>query len=292
MKVLILGGAGMLGHELLGQLRARHDTRVTLRQSLEAYASCGLFDSGNAYSDVDVCAPGRVEQVLTDFRPDVVINAVGIVKQRPESHDSILSIEVNSLLPHRLALDCRAVGARLVHLSTDCVFSGERGGYAESDRPDPLDLYDRSKLLGEVTAENAITLRTSMIGLGLYRKSNLVDWFLTQKGTIKGYRHAVFSGLTTAEIARVITLLIERHRKASGLYHLSAAPISKLDLLSKLRDKLSRKLEIIPVDEPRIDRSLDSSRFREAFSYQPPSWDKMLDELAGQIRATRAGVAA
>src|SRR5438477_2175827 len=162
----------MLGHQLLRELQGRHDTRVSLRQSLAAYASCGLFNPGNAVSDVDVCAPGRVEQVLTDFRPDAGVNAVGIVKQRPEALDAILSIEVNSLLPHRLALDCRAVGSRLIHLSTDCVFSGEGGGYRESDRPDPLDLYDRSKLLGEVTAESgAITLRTSMIGLGLYRKT-------------------------------------------------------------------------------------------------------------------------
>lgn len=289
MKVLILGGAGMLGHELLRQLQRRHDTRVTLRQSLDAYASCGLFNPGNAFSDVDVCAPGRVEQVLTDFRPQAVINAVGIVKQRPESHDSMLSIEVNSLLPHRLALDCRAVGARLVHLSTDCVFSGERGLYKESDRPDPLDLYDRSKLLGEVTAEStAITLRTSMIGLGLYRKTSLVDWFLAQRGAIKGYRNAIFSGLTTMEIARVIAMLIEKQPQASGLYHLSAAPINKFDLLAKLRDQLGLKTEIVAVDEPRIDRSLDSTRFRQAFSYTPPSWDAMLAELAGEIRAARA----
>ncbi|HEY3077200.1 MAG TPA: SDR family oxidoreductase [Burkholderiales bacterium] len=285
MKVLILGGAGMLGHELLRQLQERHETRVTLRQSLAAYASCGLFSAGNAVSDVDVCAPGRVEQVLTDFRPDVVVNAVGIVKQRPEAQDAILSIEVNSLLPHRLALDCRAVGARLIHLSTDCVFSGARGGYSESDRPDPLDLYDRSKLLGEVASSNAITLRTSMIGLGLYRKTNLIDWFLAQKGRVQGYRNAIFSGLTTAEISRVIAMLIEKHPAASGLYHLSAAPISKLDLLTKLRERLSLPVEIVPVDEPRIDRSLDSTRFRRAFSYQPPSWDRMLDELAREIGA-------
>jgi dTDP-4-dehydrorhamnose reductase len=289
MKVLILGGAGMLGHELLKRLQARHDTRVTLRQSLDAYASCGLFHQGNAFSDLDLCAPGRVEQVLADFRPQVVINAVGIVKQRPESHDSILSIEVNSLLPHRLALDCRAVGARLVHLSTDCVFSGERGNYREDERPDPVDLYDRSKLLGEVTAESgAITLRTSMIGLGLYRKTSLVDWFLGQRGPVKGYRNAVFSGLTTAEISRVIGMLIEKHPQAHGLYHLSAAPISKLDLLVKLRDALGLRVDIVAADEPRIDRSLDSTRFRQAFNYAPPSWDAMLGELAAEIRAAPA----
>ena len=286
MRILILGGAGMLGHQLLRQLQQRHDARVTLRQSLEAYSSCDLFHPSNAFVDVDVCAPGRVEQVLADFRPQAVINAVGIVKQRPESQDAILSIEVNSLLPHRLALDCRAVGARLVHLSTDCVFSGDRGAYRESDRPDPVDLYDRSKLLGEVSGENAITLRTSMIGLGLYRKTNLVDWFLMQRGRVQGYRNAIFSGLTTSEISRVIASLIERHPAASGLYHLSAAPISKLELLTKLRQRLGLKVEIMPVDEPRIDRSLDSTRFRDAFSYAPPSWDKMLDELATQIKAS------
>jgi dTDP-4-dehydrorhamnose reductase len=275
----------MLGHQLLRELEPRHDTRVTLRQSLPAYATCGLFNAGNAFSDVDVCAPGRVEQVLTDFRPAVVVNAVGIVKQRPEAQDSILSIEVNSLLPHRLALDCRAVGARLIHLSTDCVFSGTRGGYSEGDTPDPLDLYDRAKLLGEVSASNAITLRTSMIGLGLYRKTSLVDWFLTQKGRVPGYRHAIFSGLTTAELSRVIALLIEKHPAASGLYHLSAAPISKFDLLTGLKSRLSLPVEIVPVDQPKIDRSLDSSHFRQAFSYQPPSWDRMLDELAREIRA-------
>lgn len=284
MKVLILGGAGMLGHQLLRELQPRHDTRVTLRQSLAAYASCGLFNTGNSYSDVDVCAPGRVEQVLTDLRPDVVVNAVGIVKQRPEAQDSILSIEVNSLLPHRLALDCRAVGARLIHLSTDCVFSGERGGYSENDRPDPLDLYDRSKLLGEVSANNAVTLRTSMIGLGLFRKSNLVDWFLAQKGRVQGYRNAIFSGLTTAEISRVIAALIEKHAAATGLYHLSATPISKFELLTKLRERLALPVEIVPVDQPKIDRSLDSTRFRKAFAYQPPSWDRMLDELAQRVR--------
>ena len=288
MRILILGGAGMLGHELFRQLRERHESRVTLRQSLAAYSSCGLFDAGNAYSDVDVCAPDRAQQVLADFRPDVVVNAVGIVKQRPESHDAILSLEVNSLLPHRLALDCRAIGARLIHLSTDCVFSGDRGGYSEADRPDPLDLYDRSKLLGEVTEPNAVTLRTSMIGLGLYRKTNLVDWFLAQKGRVRGYRNAVFSGLTTAEMARVIAMLIDKHPKASGLYHLSAAPISKLDLLTRLRDRLGRDVEIVPVDEPRIDRSLDSTRFRRDFAYAPPTWDEMLAELADQIRRQAA----
>ena len=284
MKVLVLGGDGMLGHELFLQLRSRHEARVTLRQPLAAYTGKGLFSAGNAYAGIDVRAYEALGKVLDDFRPDAVVNAIGIVKQRPESEDAVVSIEVNALLPHRLALSCRRLGARLVHLSTDCVFSGEKGRYGEEDRPDPLDIYGRSKLLGEVSGEGALTLRTSMIGRGLYRKTSLVDWFLAQHGKVQGYRNAIFSGLTTRELSRVIALLLEKHPQASGLYHVSAAPISKYDLLVKLRERLQAAVEIVPADEPRIDRSLDSRRFRRVFAYEPPSWDQMLDELAGEIR--------
>jgi dTDP-4-dehydrorhamnose reductase len=284
MRVLVLGGDGMLGHELFRALRAAHEARVTLRQPLAAYAAKGLFDRGNAFAGVDARSAGSVEAVLAEFKPQTVINAIGIVKQRPESEEALASIEVNALLPHRLALACRAVGARLIHLSTDCVFSGERGAYREEDRPDPADLYGRSKLLGEVSGEGALTLRTSMIGLGLYRKTSLVDWFLAQKGRVQGYRRAIFSGLTTREIARVISLLVDKHPQASGLYHLSASPISKYELLVKLRERLRAPVEIAPADEPRIDRSLDSTRFRRVFAWQPRSWDEMLDELANEIR--------
>ena len=146
------------------------------------------------------------------------------------------------------------------------------------------DRYGRSKLLGEVIEPHCLTLRTSMIGLGLQRKTSLVDWFLAQKGRIQGYRKAIFSGLTTRELSRVIRMIVEKHPQASGLYHLSAAPISKYDLLLKLRERLAKSIDIAPADEPRIDRSLDSTRFRRVFSWQPPAWDTMLDELAGEAR--------
>ncbi len=288
MKVLILGGDGMLGHELFFQLRQRHETRVTLRQPIAAYSSYGLFEPANSFDGIDVRAPDAIEQVLRDYQPQAVINAVGIVKQRPESEEAIVSIQVNSLLPHRLALGCRNLGAQLVHLSTDCVFSGKRGSYRESDLPDPVDVYGRSKLLGEVAGDGAITLRTSMIGCGLNRKSSLIDWFLAQRGPVQGYRNAIFSGLTTRELSRVIGTVIEKHPKASGLYHVSAAPISKLDLLSNVRARLGSGPEIQPADEPRIDRSLDSTRFRSTFGYTPPSWDAMLEELAQDIHRKAA----
>ena len=284
MRVLIFGGDGMLGHRLLRHFGTRHDTRVTLRRPLADYARFGLFDRGNAFDETDARDAARVSAVVADFRPEAVINAAGIVKQRPEAHEVEAAQAVNARFPHRLAELCRAHGARLVHLSTDCVFSGEKGNYSESDRPDPVDLYGHTKLEGEIDAPGAITLRTSMIGTELDRKAGLVEWFLANKGgTVAGYRKAIFSGFITAELARLIEGLLTRHPDARGVYHASSAPISKLDLLDGLNRRLRLGVRLVPQDTPACDRSLDSSRFRAAFSYAPPSWDAMLDELAAGI---------
>jgi dTDP-4-dehydrorhamnose reductase len=291
MKILILGGDGMLGHQLLKLLRERHEVKVTLRQEFQAYAGVKLFSPENSFSGVDLRVSDRLLAVLADYHPDAIVNAVGIVKQRPDGLDVIPNLEINALLPHRLALICAATGARLIHISTDCVFSGNRGQYCEDDVPDPVDIYGHSKLLGEVTRLGVITLRTSIIGRSLNRNASLIDWFLRQSGRINGYRNAIFSGFTTKEVSRVIAMLLERHPTASGLYHLSSSAISKYDLLVRFRDQLGRSIEVLPDDSLRIDRSLDSSRFRAEFSYVPPSWDGMLEELADDIR-TNAAVAA
>jgi dTDP-4-dehydrorhamnose reductase len=288
MKILILGGDGMLGHQLLTLLRERHEVKVTLRQEFHAYAGVRLFSAENSFPAVDLRVSDRLLAVLSDFRADTVVNAAGIVKQRPDGLDIIPNLEINALLPHRLALICAATGARLFHISTDCVFSGNRGQYREDDIPDPVDIYGHSKLLGEVTQAGVITLRTSIIGRSLYRNASLIDWFLRQQGRIKGYRNAIFSGFTTKEMSRVIATLLERHPAASGLYHLSSSAISKYDLLVRLRDRLGRSIDIVPDDTVRIDRSLDSTRFRTEFGYAPPSWDRMLDELAQDIQASAA----
>ncbi|MBI3044321.1 MAG: SDR family oxidoreductase [Betaproteobacteria bacterium] len=284
MRILIFGGDGMLGHRLLRQLAPAHEARVTLRRGLADYDRWGLFNRQNAFDAVDVRDLRRVSAVVAEFRPQAVINAVGIVKQRPEAQEHVASIEINALFPHRLAALCRASAARLLQLGTDCVFSGEKGNYAEFDRPDPLDLYDRTKLLGEVDGPGALTLRTSMIGPELERKTGLVEWFLAQKGkTIKGYRKAIFSGFTTAELARIIERIATGDPDAHGIYHVSSAPISKFDLLAGLNRRLRLGIEIVPDDAVRCDRSLDSARFRKAFGYAPPAWGAMLDELAADI---------
>jgi dTDP-4-dehydrorhamnose reductase len=281
MRVLILGGDGMLGHRLLRHFKERHDARVTLRLGREAYEAYRLFDQVTAYFEIDARRTDSLLQVIADFRPEAVVNAIGIVKQRPESKEVIPSLEINSLLPHRLALVCRTVKARLVHLSTDCVFSGRKGNYCEADQPDAEDLYGRTKLLGEVTEPHCITLRTSMIGPELSRKTGLLEWFLAQRGqTVKGYDKAIFSGFPTSELARIVERILLDVPKAYGVYHVAAAPISKYDLLTLIRNRLRLPITIERDSTFECDRSLNASRFDRDTGYSSPSWEAMIDDMA------------
>ena len=271
----------MLGHQLLKQFSGRHETRVTLHRVLDNYLHCGLFSSANSYSGIDVRNFDSVRRIVAAFRPDAIVNATGIVKQRAESAHSIPSIEINSLFPHRVAVMCQEIGARFIHMSTDCVFSGRKGHYMENDTPDAEDLYGRSKLLGEVSDAPCITLRTSIIGRELYRKTGLLEWFLAQSGhEIKGYRRAIFSGFTTLEMARVIDRVLTSPDPAHGLFHVSSTPINKYDLLMMIRKRMKLQIAIEPDDLYACDRSLNSSVFRSTFAYAPPSWEAMIDELA------------
>lgn len=280
MRILILGGDGMLGHRLLAELQSRHEVRVTVRQSLDAYAPFGLFTKANTVDGIDVRSLERLTEVMAAFRPEAVINCVGIIKQRSTAKDAIPSLEINSLLPHRLSVLCKMMDARLVHLSTDCVFSGATGNYAEDAPSDAYDLYGRSKYLGEVGEEGCITLRTSIIGHELSRKGSLLEWVLAQSGRVKGFRKAIFSGFTTLEMSRIIERLLVSYPSASGVYQVSAEPINKYDLLQLIRHHLHPSIEVFADDAFVIDRSLDSTRFRSTFAYQPPSWDQMISELA------------
>jgi dTDP-4-dehydrorhamnose reductase len=287
VRILILGGDGMLGHRLLTAWRERHEVRVTLRRDLGDYAAHGLFDTGNSYAGIDVRSFGRLVEVAADFRPEAIVNAVGIVKQRDEAKDAITSLEINALLPHRLAVLARAIGARLVHLSTDCVFSGSKGRYTEADPSDAEDLYGKTKFLGEVQDSHCITFRTSIIGRELVRKTGLLEWFLAQKGSVRGYRRAIFSGFTTTEMGRIIEDILLKHPSASGLYQVSSEPISKYALLALIKSRLKLPIDIVPDDSFVCDRSLDSARFRRDFGYTPPVWESMVDELARETRGER-----
>lgn len=281
MRILILGGAGMLGHQLWRQLHSHHEVWVTLRQPIERYQAHRLFEAERTLSGIDVTDDEALVEVFRRARPEAVVNCVGIIKQLKEAADPVVSIAINSLLPHRLSRLCAAAGARLVHISTDCVFSGCKGAYTENDVADAEDLYGRSKHLGEVTGPGGLTLRTSIIGRELTTKSGLIDWFLSQRGQkIKGYRRAVFSGFTTLELARIIERVLVQHPGLHGLWQVSAEPINKYDLLMRSREAFGWEGEILPDDAFVCDRSLDSTRFRMATGYIPPSWPAMLEELA------------
>jgi len=282
VKVLVFGGDGMLGHQVARRLVASNEVVTTVRKSPTAEVSRALAGC-RVVSAVEVRISETWVQVLRETRPDVVINCVGIVKQRPAATDPVESIEVNSLFPHRLADACTASGARLIHVSTDCVFSGHRGDYSESDNPDPVDLYGRTKLVGEVNGPRTLTIRTSIIGLELASYSGLVEWFLRQNGEVRGYRKAIWSGFTTADLARVIDTVSLRHAELDGIWHVSSAPISKLDLLAALGRQLGRRAPV-PDDSVVINRSLNSERFRRATGYEPPTYEMMLAELASAIR--------
>lgn len=274
----------MLGHQLAASLGARHEVAGSVRGAQADYSACAGLLPNRLYYGVDASAFAAVERVLDDFAPDAVVNAIGIVKQRAASKDAIPSLEINSLLPHRLAVACGGRGARLVHLSTDCVFSGRRGAYTEDDAPDAEDLYGRSKLLGEVGDPGSLTLRTSIIGLELARRTSLIEWFLAQRGTIRGFRRAIYTGFTTLEMARIIEHALMAHPQRHGVYQVSSEPIDKYALLVMLRDRLGRDVRIEPDDQFHCDRSLRSDRFRADFAYCPPRWQDMIEELAMQIQ--------
>ena len=288
MRILILGGDGMMGHQLFKHLGRLHDVRVTLRQNLPAYSEFGLFDEENSYTKVDVRSIKRVKEVLFDLQPQVVVNGVGIVKQRSSAKDSIPCLEINALFPQRLALLCKEIGARMVHFSTDCVFSGKKGNYQESDLSDAEDLYGRTKYLGEVSDNHCLTIRTSMIGTELSRKKGLLEWFLAQNEKVSGFKNAIFSGFTTLELSRIIEKIVFKYTEAAGLYHVSSDPISKFDLLTLIKEKMGLAIDIIPDETVRCDRSLDSTRFRREFNYTPPTWEEMVEEsyksLIGESR--------
>ena len=278
--MLIIGGSGMLGHKLWQTFRDRFDTYATFRQGPAAYERFGIFDPARSVGHVSAEDFDSVVRAFARVRPEAVVNCVGIVKQDAAARDALTSSGGNALFPHRRAHRCRASGARLVPLSTDCVFTGRKGNYSEADAPDAEDLYGRSKLLGEVDYEDCLTVRTSMIGRELAGAHGLVEWFLSQRGRrVRGFRRAVFSGFTTEALSGLIADVLEGHAGLRGVWHVAAEPINKFDLLSLVRETYGLDIEIEPDETFVCDRSLDASRFRGATGLTPPAWPEMIGRL-------------
>lgn len=275
-RVLVLGATGMLGSTLARLFAGdpRCQAFATVRASV---TPADLKRPGlEVVHEVDALQPDTVIRALGACRPQWVVNCVGVVKQLKAADDPLVSIPLNAILPHRLARICELAGARLVHISTDCVFTGSRGGYREDDPPDATDLYGRSKLLGEVDAPHAVTLRTSIIGHERGPRHGLVEWFLGQDTPVRGFTRAIFSGLTTLELGNVILDRVLPDKGLRGVYHVAAEPIDKYALLTLVASVYRRATPIEPVDQPVIDRSLDGRRFRERTGYVAPPWPELI----------------
>jgi dTDP-4-dehydrorhamnose reductase len=279
MTIMVLGASGMLGHAVVRVLVERNSPTeiVAVARSMDIRVRFPEARDIGMLSGVDIENPDALVAALERARPTTVINCVGVVKQRDDSDNPLVALPINSIFPHRLWRMCRLVGAKLIHISTDCVFDGERGGYAENDVPNAKDLYGRSKLLGEVIGPGAVTLRTSIIGHELRGAHGLIEWFLAQQSPVRGFRNAVFSGLPTVELAKIIRDCVLGRPNLEGLYHVAAAPISKFDLLSMVSNVYGKKIEIIPYDDYHIDRSLDGSKFSQATGYIAPGWRDLVE---------------
>jgi len=275
--VLVLGANGMLGNAVLRLFATSPGYRVvgTVRSSA-ALRHLPSELHPLIFTGVDVENNDNLAKIFSKERLDVIINCVGLVKQLAAGCDPIAGITINALLPHRLARLCEMAGTRLIQIGTDCVFSGVKGSYTEADVSDATDLYGRSKYLGDVDYPHTITLRTSIIGHELNGAHSLIGWFLAQTGVVKGYRKAIFSGLPTVEMAHVIRDYVIPNPELQGVYHVSAAPINKFDLLTLVAKIYGKSIDITPDDQLVIDRSLNSTRFQLATGYVAPNWPELV----------------
>lgn len=280
MRVLVLGASGMIGSAMFRMLSERQGWSVfgTVR-SVETKQHFSSETVSNLIDSIDVDKPDNMLRVFAKVQPNVVVNCIGLTKHHKESDDPLLAIPVNALLPHRLADLCSVGGARLVHVSTDCVFSGRKGAYSEHDLADADDVYGKTKLLGEVNCPHAVTLRTSTIGHELQSQLGLLEWFLAQQGSCTGFRNAIFSGLPNNYFAQLVRDVVIPRTELSGLYHVGASPISKYDLLTLIASVYGKSIDIQADDQFMINRSLNSDRFKLATGFISPSWPELIKSM-------------
>lgn len=277
MKVLVIGANGMIGSTIIRVIAEKKDWSVygTIRSETTKQFFVPEI-SENLLANVDVINHDSLISVFDEVRPDVVINCAGLTKHISGSDDPVNAIPINALMPHRLAELCKLLGARLIHISTDCVYSGRKGNYLESEPADSMDIYGQSKLLGEVDYLHAVTLRTSTIGHEFSTKHGLLEWFLSQEGQCKGFQRAIFSGLPTIILAQIIRDIVIPNNDLRGLYHVAGQAISKYDLLKLISEIYGKSIEIIKDEKFIIDRSLNAEKFQAATGYIPPTWPELI----------------
>ncbi len=275
----------MLGHKLVQRWQGRFDIWTAIRGQYSDYEKYGILDKDHTVERVDArnfaSVNAAIEASAKNGVPDVVINAIGIIKQLPSAKNTITTLEINSIFPHKLAELAAEKNFRLITISTDCVFNGRKGDYSENDISDAEDLYGKSKNLGEVTGKNCLTLRTSIIGRELETAHSLVEWFLSNKGKqVKGFTKAIYSGFPTLALADIIGDVIEKFPALEGLYHVSSEPVNKFDLLSLINKYYKSDIRIDPDSDFVLDRSLNSDKFRTETGFAPEPWETMIEKMA------------
>ncbi|MDD5492760.1 MAG: SDR family oxidoreductase [bacterium] len=282
MRIIVLAGGGMLGHKMWQGLSAYFkDTYVTLRKTRSHYDQTGLFQSNQVIDNLDLADFKKLNHILDEVNPDVIVNCAGVTIRSKEGEKVIASVNINSLLPHHLLAWCKKKGARVIHFSTVCVFNGVKGGYTEENLPDAQDLYGRTKTLGELYDEQALTLRSSFIGREIEGKAELLEWFLAQRGRqIKGYRQAIFTGVTTKVMVDLTRDLIRKFPKLSGLFHIASEKLSKYELLLLMKEAFKVNIDIAPEDNYVCKRDLIDTKFKTTTGLICPNWQEMMADIA------------
>jgi dTDP-4-dehydrorhamnose reductase len=276
----------MLGHKMFQVLREGCDVYASFRRFDARLAVTGIFDEARVIDGVDAWDGPTVERAISQIRPEWIVNCIGLIRQPDDARSARANIYINALFPHLLCEYAAQLGARVIHVSTDSVFSGKRGDYSEEDPSDALDLYGKAKHLGEVAYDHALTLRTSIVGRDLFRNVSLIDWFLSQSGKcVQGYTRVIYTGLSTDALSREIRRIVCEHPKLHGLYHISSAKISKFELLALVNRFFNAGVNIRPFDGVSCDRSLRSDRYRRATGFVPPSWEEMVAAMASDPTA-------
>lgn len=280
LKVLVLGSTGLIGRTFLRVISEKSSLDVygTVRSdlSLQHFKDIPL---SKIFTEIDTEDDSKMLDIFGTIHPDVVINCIGLTKHKEDGNHPIKAIKLNALFPHRLAQLSSLFGAKLIHVSTDCVFSGKKGLYSENDQPDADDIYGKSKALGEILYGDSLTIRTSTLGHELNTNSGLLNWFLSQKDKCKGFKNAVFSGLPTAVLAQVIRDYILNDNSLKGLYHIAASPINKYDLLKLIAEVYGKKIDIELDEDFVIDRSLDATKFNLATGFKAPEWPELIQTM-------------
>ena len=279
MKILVLGGTGLIGNRLVRHLRENADVYASTRTDRGQIPVLEhILDPNKWIFRFNATDFQLLESEIGRLRPKVIVNCLGIVKQHISASDTETTILLNSALPNRLSSLAVKYEFKLIHLSTDCVFSGNTGNYIESATPDPVDLYGRSKTLGELNNSQDLTLRTSFVGREIKSFTNLFEWVRKNQNTkIVGYKKAIYSGLTTQVTSEIIERLIFDFSTLTGLWHLASEPISKFDLIQKLSDSLNLRLDIEVDEEFICDRSLNPGALTAMTGVVAPDWPTMLE---------------